>query len=185
MIAATVKAAILAVLQGMPSAYVERPGVAPAEYAETPEDRVARLTVVAEAIAEQGPDVAAALLAIGRGESGWARYVLHGCADRPPRAVGDCDRMRRGPRRGEIRARSYWQLWRRTCKPLWRLPVGSRAAVFAAAKCAAARWRMSRRQCRTTAQAFGYYGGRGCSATPAAERKARWYRAATRRLGGP
>lgn len=111
------------------------------------EARAALLRPVAEIIVEAtGGDVAraAALVAIGDGESAFARYVLEGrCKDGPKGARCDWDyRQKRN------KARGPWQVhdW---CRQSWDYPEGSREALLGEAKCADMLVRRAWTKCKT------------------------------------
>lgn len=105
--------------------------------------------------------VAASLLALGRAESNWARYVWAGeCMTGPVGA--QCD-----PHRGIPRALGYWQQHRGACRRAWEQPHGSDAQLFESAKCAASLLQGASHRCRTRALspeagAFAGYRGIDC-----------------------
>lgn len=135
-------AATLKLTLALQPAWVERD--------EPAEQRKARIELVVRAVLSttQRPEEVAALIRLGYEETKFAKYVLHGCQDIPKGASGNCDMIQKGSRKGQIRARSFWQLWARTCPQLWESPVGSSEAVHHAARCALRHWRFATRQCR-------------------------------------
>lgn len=150
---------------------------------EPPETRKARIEQMARAVlgATRNPHEIAVLLELGRAETWFSAYSHRACTPYDKRYSGDCDRIWKGKRKGQIRARSFWQLWERTCPALWKEKPGSDAAVNAAAKCALKHFRFARKQCarRTRhgalAGAFsGYRSTMVCEWEPA---KARAWRA--------
>lgn len=186
--------AILSVLSSLPSTYVERPGIAPPEYAESAENRKARLSTVALELSRYTPKTVAGVIAIGDGESTFALYTLRDCESRPPKASGDCDRIKVGKDKGKIRARSYFQLWRQSCKPLWELAdigeVGTDKTVRVAIGCAARLFRSAYINCKrqnlsnVTERAFGQYGGRGCIQNSRNAKKAKTFKKVLRLIDG-
>lgn len=134
---------------------------------ESAEQRDSREVLIAEVVASYPHRQAAALVAIGYGETTFARYTLFDCHEIPKGASGDCDKGL---------ARSYWQLHKSVCPPLFDLPSGSKEAVEAAAACALKQWRFSYRACRGMSaqveRSFSHYGGRGCSRWDRSAKKA-------------
>lgn len=130
--------------------------------------RRARLETIAEDIAAAADgrrDTAAALVTLGWRESRFARYVGQGCVN-VPKGHANCD---------SGRARSYWQVWSKGCRPGWALPPGSREAQAAFAKCAGRLWRAARRRCGGTL--FGAYSGyRSFCVWEPARKRAVWHR---------
>lgn len=120
----------------------------------TPEDRDTLLRPVAEAIVEATSGDAArasALVAIGDGESAFARYVIEGrCKDGPKGAKCDWDY-----RKKRNMARGPWQVhdW---CRQSWDYPEASREALFGEAKCADLLVRRAWTKCKTQ---VGIYAG--------------------------
>lgn len=133
---------------------------------ETPEDRRARLEVVAEVLKPASSKARAAVVAIAQDESKFARYVLFDCAYIPHEASGDCDKGL---------ARGYWQLQRKACPALFKVPSGSREAVEAGAKCAWSNWLFHLKRCGSEELAFSAYGGSGCVLTEHGTRKYKSY----------
>lgn len=126
------------------------------------ESREALLRPVAEVIVEvTGGDVArsAALIAIGDGESAFARYVLEGrCKDGPKGARCDWDyRQKRN------KARGPWQVhdW---CRQSWDYPESSREALLGEAQCADTLVRRAWTKCKTQAGIYAGYatGNKSC-----------------------
>jgi hypothetical protein len=135
---------------------------------EAPAKREARMKEIAASVADavkkvhtaDRVELAAAVLVLGWAESRWARYVGEGrCEDGPKGARCDPDR------RGVAQARSYWQLHRRACRPLWAAPKGSTKALRAAALCAARHWhgglKMCAGRCKWGPQAGAFAAYRG------------------------
>lgn len=179
------KGLILAVLLSLPPSVTDT---------ETPEARVARISVAATAIAAasaratcseqwEGPgcrrrwpgsreQLAAALLALGWHETRWAQYVGEGrCAEGPPGQRCDPDRA------GRPRARSYWQVWRVAWPQLWKTRPGSPEAVQEAAWGAAVRmsgawWRCRKQAVTPLAGAFSGYRALSCTWPSATDRAA-------------
>ena len=119
---------------------------------ETHEDRHTRLWILSTEIAAASRtqpgvapyEVAAALLTLGKLESGWAAYVGNGeCASGPRGMRCDPDK-----RTGVPRARSYWQVHVGACPQAWREEPGSLEELRAAARCAARHWSGARLRCR-------------------------------------
>jgi hypothetical protein len=110
---------------------------------ETTEQRSARLDAIADDIAAASRDrrEAAALLAIGQMESGWAEYVGAGCRypGGIPKGAGHCDRGL---------SRSYWQMKQVACRPGWALSRGSRESQGVFAVCARKRFLGALRRCQ-------------------------------------
>jgi len=158
--------AILAALLAVP-AYQH-----PSEQAETAEARRARLAAVADAIAAvaRNRDEAAALVALGRHESGFARLVQE----------GRCDEMPAGQRCDTGRARGTWQLWQVACPAAYRHAAGSADSLRAEAACAVGLLRLAGKRCSSGADgtdawwagAFSGYAGAACSARWAPQRVA-------------
>lgn len=153
---------------------------------ETDIDRQIRLTqaaiVVTEA-AEARPGrwpsvrVAAALLALGHGESRFARYVGVGlCHTGPKGARCGLDR------RGRMRARTYWQIEKPACRELWQHEPGSFIEILSAARCASRLFVGAYYRCGDDLRgAFaGYAKGGGCGWAPAARRARRMRRIESR-----
>lgn len=111
----------------------------PAEQAESEDDRRARLAAVAEAIAAvaRTPQEAAALIALGKHESGFALLVQ----------AGRRDEMPEGQRCDTGRARGVWQLWEVACPSAYRHPAGSAESLRAEARCAVGNLRAAGRRC--------------------------------------
>lgn len=164
--------ALLAILLSFPPHFTDA--------GEAPEAREARLTPVAESIAEAvkgHPDavtIASALLELGRSETHYAAYVLEGrCLDGPVGSQCDPD-----SRTGKPRARGPWQVWS-WCREAWEYPAGSRESLRAEARCAARNWAYARHRCRgahpagTWAGAFSGYRAQSCRWQPAAARATR------------
>lgn len=132
---------------------------------ETPTERKARLTVVADAIAKASktPNDAAMLLALGWHESKFAEYVGN---DRCEAVKWACDAGK---------ARGYWQSHKLTCPKYWALPKRHPEATQAAAQCAVRRLRgfgvtCSRRGHDAASGSFAGWAGRGCKWSGSAER---------------
>ena len=138
----------------------------------TVEDRARLYRPTAEAISEVATNrtEAAALIALGYHETGFARYVLD----------GHCEQGPVGARCDGGRARGPWQVWA-WCKAGWAAPDGSREAIREQARCAVRLLRSSSascaRVCRSTGAgcrpllaAFSGYAGRGCEWPRAAAR---------------
>jgi hypothetical protein len=178
----TLLASILAVLMVLPPAE--------SDVSEPTAHRWARLADTAEAIAIASeracgpearkpiwlgdpPHLAARLVALGWGESRYARYVGAGrCLDGP--LGSQCDPH---PRTGEPRARSYWQLWRVAAPEVWYLPAGGPRELRAAAWAAARRLSGARTRCRGRgvsefAGAYAGYRALPCRWAPAIGRAA-------------
>ena len=133
---------------------------------ETADARRARLKVVAGAIEGAAratesyvpaAEMAAALLALGWHESGYASRVQ----------LGECHAMPPDQRCDGGRARGPWQAWRVSCPVLWDLEQGSLEAVEAGAECAARYLAGAKTRCRSEATdewagAFSGYAGARC-----------------------
>lgn len=146
----TIEQAVLAILMKFP------------EYEpEDAEAKRARLSIAAGAIvaASDGDVVRVGrLIALGRVESGFARYVGEGrCEDGPKDARCDPDQS------GRPTSRTYWQQKERTCPETWSHPEGSVDEIYAAARCADEKLRGGLNGCGTLAGAFGVYAGAGCN----------------------
>jgi hypothetical protein len=137
-----IREAVLCVLMSLPPHYTDAEEPA-AEREKRLEEIAGAVTYAVEHVSTgDAVQLAAAVLVLGWAESRWARYVGEGrCEDGPKGARCDPDR------RGVPRARSYWQLHRRACRQLWATPKGSRAALQAAAVCAARRWQGGLKMC--------------------------------------
>lgn len=136
---------------------------------ESEAQRAVRLDLAAHAVrlGSQGDEqLAAALIALGQHESGFAQYVGEGC-DPVPKGAANCDGGR---------ARSYWQAWRVACPRAWELPRGSREATIAFAVCAGKKLQGQAKRCQGQhpagywAGAFSGYRSTPCDWKPAAER---------------
>lgn len=134
-------------------------------------ERERRLAVVWDAVKGFPDQERRAVLAIGWGESKWARHVLRDCKSKPKDARGNCDKSK---------SRSYWQLQGAACPELHELPhgEGSDESVRIAAECARQHWVWSLGRCRgNVEQSFSSYGGRACGETRASTReKLDWFR---------
>jgi hypothetical protein len=99
------------------------------DVAEDPAERAARLTVLAEDIADVTRDdhEAARLVALGVHETHFARNVQ----------TGHCELMPAGERCDHGRARGVWQFHARTCPAAYRFAAGTPESWRAEALCAA------------------------------------------------
>ncbi len=143
---------------------------APDVATEEPIARAERLRTasIAIAAASSNRELAAALLTVAEAETRLAKYVGEDrCLDGPRGA--QCDRGRDGL----PRARSYWQLQRSACAPLWELPPGDERATYVAAQCAARLLRWGRQYCGSWAGSLSVYGGRRCKDPIGVRRAAR------------
>ncbi len=122
---------------------------------EHPDARELRLAPVASAIstAARTTQEAAALIAQGFGESGFAGYVIEDrCHEGPKGARCDPDRQ------GRARARGPWQVWAVACPDAWALPAGH-ASLHLEARCAVRLLRGGRQRCGDWEGAFASMGG--------------------------
>lgn len=136
---------------------------------EHPDARELRLAPVASAIsgAARTLQEAAALIAQGQGETGFAAYVLEGrCHEGPRGARCDPDRQ------GRARARGPWQVWRVACPDAWELPVGHES-LHREAACALRLLRAGRMRCQSWVGAFASLGGGARCSSPTAMAKDR------------
>jgi hypothetical protein len=129
--------------------------------------RAERYRPVAEAISavSQSPETAAALVALGWHESGFAQAVLE----------GHCERMPSHSRCDQGRARGVWQAWRVACPAAYAYEAGTPESLLAEAKCAANNLYSARNRCITRADdawsgMFSGYRGASCTWAPAARR---------------
>lgn len=166
-------AAILALIASLPPFHAEpRP--------EQPDERLARLRVVSEAVSALELDATwtAAVLAVGWHESRFARYVQEGrCADGP--AGARCD---------QGLARGTWQVHRQACPRAWAERSGSAGEVREGARCAArllraAKWRCAGRAPGEWWGAFSGYAGAACD-WAGARKRVRTMESMVARLGG-
>ncbi len=133
------------------------------------QERAVYLRPVAKAIARAARnDVeAAALVTQGWYESRYARYVIEGrCLDGPVGA--QCDVTRKGV----IRARGPWQVWK-WCQEAWGFRQGDQAALVHEARCIARWMRGAMRRCPKggwVAAFAGMRGGARCEWEPAKKR---------------
>jgi len=114
--------------------------------------------------------LAAAVLAIGKHESGYAGYV----------GTGHCDEGPKGMRCDNGQARTYWQTWKVACPAAWSAEPGSDAEIRAGAQCAARLLAGAYLFCakpdltedQRWQRAFGRYAGQGCEWRGGTERVA-------------
>lgn len=171
---AWMREAVLVTLEEQPAAWVEQ------KYElETPGERRERLKVLRDAILSETGSFAyiAALIELSWQETRLSKYAYEDCTPYDKRYTGHCDRIMWGPRKGEIRARSNWQLWSRTCPKLWELPSGSKEATEAAAGCALRIWKHGLQLCKgDIVGAFSRFrgGAVGCNWGPAQKRAQRY-----------
>ena len=153
---------------------------------ETADERAVRLEPVAAAIAEASAGApagfsrgqwAAVLVALGKHESNFAKYVQE----------GKCSEGRPGERCDDGKAKSHFQLHYAACPAAWELEPGTVAELNAATKCASRLLASALRRCRSRntdplAGAFSGYAGASCVA-PWANRRANTARVFAGRLG--
>lgn len=132
-------------------------------------ERERRLAVIWDAVRAFPDQERRAVLALGYGESKWAKYVRDDCSWKPKDAAGTCDTGS---------SKSYWQTQRVVCPRLWELPVGSDEAVRVAAQCAREHWVWALGRCHgNVEQSFSAYAGRRCDqTTPSTREKLDWFR---------
>lgn len=144
--------------------------------------RADRYRPVAEVIAAEAksPETAAALVALGWHESGFAQAVIE----------GHCERMPSHSRCDKGRARGVWQAWRVACPAAYAFEAGSPESLRAEVHCAANNLYSARNRCITRADdawSWMFSGYRGASCTwPAAAGRAQTFRKVlemVRRLG--
>lgn len=145
----------------------------PCFYEPTPEladARRARLEILAEELhrGALSPETLVGIVTVGEFETHYARYVGEG---RCTEGRFKCD----PDPKGVPQARTYFQLWKATCRPAWEEVEGSRAELRAAIPCAAARWKEGLRACRTVRGAFSAYRAVGCGWVGAPAREKRYY----------
>jgi hypothetical protein len=154
------KEAILAVLMAMSQHFTDKGVAAETRYAE-----LVKVATAIDTAAAGDRKLAAAMISLGRHESGFAMYVLQNrCSEGPVGARCDPDK------KGNPRAIGPWQLWAVAC--------ADRSSVDSQAMCVARRLRGEMQRCRKRhpagdwAGAFAGYRSIVCEWPAAVERVA-------------